>query len=117
MIEEATGAEVAELVAIGGGAASDLWLRILADASGKLLKRSETVEASCLGAAICAAAGDGWFPTIEAAAQSMSGHATAEFAPEQRNHARYAELLSIYRGLYPQLHNTCAKLARFAAGS
>jgi len=46
-----TGVAVAELVAIGGGAASDLWCDILAGVTGKAVLRSATVEASSLGAA------------------------------------------------------------------
>jgi len=84
--------------------------------SGKLVKRSETMEASCLGAGVWAAAGAGWFPNMEAAAESMSGAITEEIAPEPDHRSRYAELLGIYRELYPRLRETFAKLSRFAAG-
>ena len=46
---------------VGGGARSDLWCQIVADASGRDVKRLETVEASALGAAMAAATGAGWF--------------------------------------------------------
>jgi sugar (pentulose or hexulose) kinase len=115
MIEVETNAPVREFVAIGGGAASDLWCQIIADASGKLVRRSRTVEASSLGAANCAAAGAGWFPSPAAAAEAMCGEITRETEPCPKRAARYAELLGIYREIYPQLRGTFAKLARFAA--
>jgi len=115
MIEEATGIRVKEFVAMGGGAASQLWRQIVADASGKLVRRSETVEASSLGAAMCAAAGAGWFATPVEAAGAMSGAIAQETAPDAARSSRYRELLGIYRELYPQLKGTCARLARFVA--
>jgi xylulokinase len=116
MIEQRTGTEVRELVAIGGGAASDLWCQIVADASGKTVRRSDTVEASSLGAAVCAAVGAGWYASAAAAAEAMCGKITRCTEPNPSGRERYSELLDIYRGLYPQLRGTFAKLAGFADG-
>ena len=113
MIEQDAGVEVEEFVAIGGGAASDLWCQILADASGKPLRRSQTVEASSLGAAMCAAAGAGWFKSIPEAAQAMSGKISRTTEPSEPNVSRYAALLEIYRDIYPQLRQTYRQLADF----
>jgi len=115
MIQHDTGIRVQEFVAIGGGAASDLWCQIIADACGKPVKRSRTVEASSLGAAMCAAAGAGWFQSVAAAAEAMNGEITCETEPCARRQARYAELLEIYREVYPELRQTYRKLALFAA--
>ena len=57
MIEQETGLRVDEFVAIGGGSESDVWCQIIADTLGRPVKRSSTVEASSLGAAMCAC---GW---------------------------------------------------------
>jgi len=116
MIEEEAGVRVEEFVAIGGGAASALWRQILADATGKPVKRSATVEASSLGAAMCAALGAGWFPDARSAAKAMSGEITATAEPDPVRAPRYAELLEIYRGIYPQLRETYRKIASFTAG-
>lgn len=115
MIDEQTGVRIREFIAIGGGAASDLWCQIVADASGKTVRRSRTVEASSLGAAMCAAVGAGWFPSAMEAAGSMCGEITRETEPVPEQAARYGELLGIYREIYPQLRETFAKLARFTA--
>jgi xylulokinase len=113
MIEEETGERIGAYLAIGGGAASDLWLRIVADASGKTVQRSRTIEASSLGAAACAAAGAGWFANPANAAAAMCGEITSTIEPEPRNVARYAELLRVYREIYPRLRESFAQLARF----
>ena len=115
MVEEQTNIHVKEFVAMGGGASSDFWCQIVADASGKTVRRSKTIEASSLGAAICAAVGAGWFPTAAAAAESMCSEITRETSPSPENSRQYAELLGIYREIYPQLRETFSRLSRFAA--
>jgi sugar (pentulose or hexulose) kinase len=115
MIEQDAGIQVQEFVAIGGGAESDLWCQIVADACGRPIKRSRTVEASSLGAAMCAAAGAGWFHSVATAAGAMAGEIARETEPCAHRQVRYAELLKIYRDIYPSLRETDGKLARFAA--
>jgi xylulokinase len=117
MIEEATGIAVRDFIAIGGGAANDLWCQIMADATGKCIRRSRTLEASSLGAAICAAVGAGLYRTAQDAAQAMSDKVLSETEPSTENRARYAELLETYRELYGSLRGTFAKLADFRAGA
>ena len=112
-IERAT-QPIDHYVAIGGGAASDLWCQILSDCSGRAVKRSDTVEASSLGAAIAAAKGAGWFGTIAKASAAMAGKITKTFTPEPKAHARYTELLAIYRDLWPAVAGWNARIANFA---
>jgi sugar (pentulose or hexulose) kinase len=99
---------------VGGGSKSDLWCQIVADASGRDVKRLETPEASALGAAMAAAKGAGWFKTIPQAAAAMSGKPTRIFRPRSKDHARYQELLHIYMGLWPQVSEWNRKLQAFA---
>lgn len=113
MIENATGTSVEEFIAIGGGAASDLWCRIMADATGKCVRRSSTLEASSLGAAICAAVGTGMYASAKDAANAMCDKALRETRPCAENCTRYADLLSTYRELYHNLRETFTKLAHF----
>ena len=101
-------------VAIGGGSASPLWCQILADCSGRRVLRSETVEASSLGAAVAAAKGAGWFGSIADAAAAMAGQLTATYEPDARAHARYRELLAIYADLWPMISKWNARVASFA---
>ena len=82
-IARESGSDISHYVAIGGGAASDLWCRILADASGLPVNRLSTVEASSLGAGMAAAKGAGWYPSIGEAAKAMSGKPVACFEPDE----------------------------------
>jgi sugar (pentulose or hexulose) kinase len=111
MIEEAAGIAVEEFVAIGGGAASDLWCTILANVCGKPVLRSQSVEASSLGAAMCAASGAGWYPTVSDAAAAMCGQITRRTDPSPERQAHYAELAAIYRDIYPQLREIYRRLS------
>jgi xylulokinase len=60
------------IVAVGGGAASALWRRMIADATGLPLAVSGSLEASSLGAGMSAAVGAGWFAGFDEAAAAMS---------------------------------------------
>lgn len=114
-IEEATGETVDELVTIGGGAKSALMRRIIADATGKPVRVSSTVEASCLGAGMLAAARAGWFTSPAEAAEAMQGRTLMTVEPDPAQAPVYAELLGIYREIYPALRGTFARLAAFRA--
>ncbi|MGW5446227.1 xylulokinase [Streptomyces asiaticus] len=90
--------------AIGGGAASDTWLRILADVWGASIRRRSIVEeANSLGAAVTAAVGSGLVDGFEAA-RGLSD-VRAQFDPCADRHrdytARHQEFLDAYRGLEP----------------
>ncbi len=69
MAENGLGPE--RIVAVGGGAASGLWRRMLADATGLPLAVSGSLEASALGAGMSAAVGAGWRPGFAEAAAAM----------------------------------------------
>jgi len=113
LAQQASGQPFAHYVAIGGGARSDLWCQILADASARDVKRLETVEASSLGAAIAAAKGAGWFKSVPQAAAAMAGKPVKTFRPRRKPSARYQELLAIYTDLYPAIRGWNARLNAF----
>ncbi len=105
---------ISHYLAIGGGAKSKLWRQMLADASGKEVKISPTVEASALGAGMTAAFGAGWFESIEQAADSMS-RVSETITPRAETKAAYDELLSIYRELYHSGASINQRLVALAA--
>jgi sugar (pentulose or hexulose) kinase len=108
-----SGQPIDHYIAMGGGASSDLWSQILADASGRPVQRSTTVEASSLGAAMVAAKGAGWFASINDASAAMSSKPARTFEPDKARAARYAELLTIHASLWPALSDWNARLAAF----
>jgi xylulokinase len=89
----------------------------MADATARPVLRSTTVEASSLGAAMAAARGCGWFPTLAAASAAMKGETTRTFEPDAARSARYAELRAIYADLWPALSSWNARLATFVEGT
>jgi xylulokinase len=101
-VEKATGENIRELVAIGGGASSHLWRSILSDVTGKPVYTIKSTEASALGAAICAAMGAGWYRSFRTAASRMTS-LYRRIQPDRRNHKIYHDLTSRYRTLYPAL--------------
>ena len=83
-----SGATVDRIDAIGGGAASDVWLQILADVWGVPVRRRSIVEeANSLGAAVTAAVGLGLVDDF-GAARGLS-EVTAEFTPDDSRHTDY----------------------------
>jgi sugar (pentulose or hexulose) kinase len=99
---------------VGGGSKSDLWCQIVADASARDVKRLETSEASALGAAMAAAKGAGWFKSVALASAAMSGKPVKTFRPRTKESKVYAELLSIYQDLWPQMADWNARMQDFA---
>jgi xylulokinase len=106
---------ITHYAAVGGGSRSDLWCQILADASGRDVKRLETAEASALGAAMAASKGAGWYRTLADASAAMSSKPSQTFRPRTKNHRRYQELLGVYTELWPTLAGWNRKLAAFAS--
>lgn len=81
LVAQVTGSrQVKRIAATGGGARSDLWLRLKAEALGATVVRPAVAEPACLGAAIFAAAAAGVHTSIDAAAAAMVRPA-AEFTP------------------------------------
>ena len=111
-IENETGLKIKEYLAIGGGANSQSWVQMLADASGKNVLISDTVEASSLGAAMIAAQGVGWFGTIKEAAENMSGK-TKLINPNPANKTKYEDLIDIYQHVYESNKKINKSLVKF----
>jgi xylulokinase len=89
---------------------------MLADATGKHVAISETVEASALGAAMIAGYGVGWFASFGEAAEAMSGKTTI-VEPDPKVRQTWDELLEIYRRLFPDNEKTFDDLVDFAVKS
>ncbi len=106
---------ITHYAAVGGGSKSDLWCQILADASGRDVKRLETAEASALGAAMAASKAAGWYRTITSASAAMSGKPSRTFRPRTKETKRYQELLAIYSELWPKISEWNSRLVDFAA--
>jgi xylulokinase len=113
-LEEESNMNIHEYLAIGGGARSHFWTQMLADASGKEVLISDTVEASSLGAAMIAAYASGWFDSIDEAAKTMSSQSEL-IRPDPGKKDSYAELLGIYKKMYSSTASINKELVGFAS--
>ncbi len=95
------------LRAIGGGARSDLWLQIIADATGEAVTRiAEPRLAGALGAALLGAVATGALPDLTAIKARI--HTEATFEPRPEHAPTYAAGLAAFQSLAPAL----SRLAR-----
>src|SRR6185437_6540608 len=110
-----------ELFASGAASKGDLLIALEKEAAaspiganGRPIQRSDTVEASSLGAAIAAAKGAGWHRTIAEGVAAMAGKPVRTFEPDPKRAARYAELRAIHAELWPRLADWNGRLSSFA---
>lgn len=92
------GAAPREIVLAGGGARSGLWRQIVADVFGLPVRPLAVGEQSAFGAALLAGGGIGLFDPAEAALAWAAYGEPVE--PDPRHHARYRELLALFRAAY-----------------
>jgi xylulokinase len=98
-----------ELRASGGGTRSPLWRQIVADVLGAPMSLTGTSEGAAAGAAILAAVGAGWYPSVEAACAAL---VKVSDVTEPGPHAgAYDASYAVYRDLYPALRGSFTRLA------
>jgi xylulokinase len=107
LVQQAT--HIEEVRASGGGAASRLWLQIIADVLGVAVRPVATPEGAAHGAALLAATGAGSFVGV-AEACDAAVRTGAPFEPSE-DATIYAEAYEIYRRLYPGLRSGFVALA------
>jgi len=108
---ERAGVGVEVLRAVGGGAASDRWLRLIADVTGLPVERSRNAETATLGAALVAGVGAGVYSSPGDAVQAATGISTA-FAPDGAHHAAYLERLALLQDLGAPVVRALRRLQR-----
>lgn len=101
LLESGTGTNIREILLYGGAAQNRLWCQTLANITGRRVKASTDIEASALGAAMCAAWGIGSFPTLELAVVTM-GAPYKNFAPVETLYAFHDRL---YKGVYQEFYD------------
>jgi xylulokinase len=96
------GMEVSEIRSLGGGARSDLWCQIKADAMNVRVAVVEETEQALKGAAILAGVGAGAFTDLESASKDMVA-IRKTYEPNGANAAVYAAGRKKYEALYEAL--------------
>jgi xylulokinase len=110
VVEATVGAPVDRIYASGGPANIALWNTIKANVLNRPLVIPQVTHAACLGAALLAALGAGWWADAGQAAAAMVQIAQV-VEPDPRPAARYDALFALYTSLYPQLRGAYAQLA------
>lgn len=93
------GKVIDKVIAIGGGAKSELWLQIQADVFDAAVIKPNSEQGPGMGAAMLAAYGAGWFETLqECASVFLEDAKRVEPIPE--NVEKYKELFKLYKSVY-----------------
>lgn len=95
----AAGKTVDTIISIGGGAKNPLWLQMQADIFQANVVALENEQGPGLGAAMLAAVGSGWFPTLDVCGEIFVKHAKV-YTPSASAGERYEELFRIYQQVY-----------------
>ncbi len=102
VVEASTGSTADDLHLGGGGARSDIWCQIRADALAKTFRRAKVLDAGTVGAAIIAGLGSGSMPSLAAATERLVAF-DRTFEPDPRARAYYDDKFGKYRELYARL--------------
>jgi xylulokinase len=92
-----------EIRVVGGGAASDTWMQIKADVTGRRMRRVLVKEATALGAGLLAGVAAGIFADLNDAVKRSVSLADEPFEPNAAVRDRYDESYDQYRELYAAL--------------
>lgn len=93
-----------EVRVVGGGAKSELWLQMKADATGRVLNTLAYPEATALGAAMLAGVAEGTFASLDEAAERVVELGDT-YEPNAANKPAYDEAYGTYRTLYAALED------------
>jgi len=110
-LEQAVGQPITSIRAVGGGARSPLWIRIITDITGRPVRVCADPEVSAAGAAVLARG----FLNRAACASDSPKPATIplgrEVLPDPSTKAGYDALFGVYRQMYPALRKLFYDLA------
>jgi autoinducer 2 (AI-2) kinase len=102
ILTEVCGQGPAEIRFAGGPSRGKLWPQILADVLGIPVEVPPVLEATSLGAALCAFVGAGVYGNLEEAVTATTG-TPRRFEPDPANHAIYDEAYARWRALSAHL--------------
>lgn len=104
----------AEIRMIGGGARSDLWGQMVADATGVPVVRPQVREAAAYGAAVLAGVATGVFESVSHATAAVPVHDT--LVPAATETAYYRERMELFIQACQALRSTWERLAGRSGG-
>jgi len=107
------GVPVETVRAIGGGARSPLWRRIVSDVTDTTQEYVADPLGSPLGGAFLAGIGTAVFDGLDTLADAVEVSGRTE--PDSDRHATYDEYYQVYRDLYPQARESMHRLAELGS--
>jgi xylulokinase len=100
---------VTSVITYGGSTRSPLWNQTFADILNKKTYVSSQSETTAVGAAMCAAAGAGFYPDVASAGKGMAQRMT-EVSPDKDHAGFYDEFYrEVYEGIYDGMEKRIAK--------
>jgi len=94
------GIKTNKVIASGGGARSPLWLKIQADIFNQEVYTTKMTEQACMGAAIMAGVGSGYYSSIQEACNQVVRYNSEPVLPDHNNAKIYDYYFEIYKELY-----------------
>lgn len=108
------GIDVQEISIAGGATNSPLYLQIHADVSNLPIYVPNVLQAPCLGSAILASVGSGYYSNIQEAAKNMV-HYNKCIEPIQENHEKYQAFTERYMEAYPLFQSWMKRITNHAS--
>lgn len=100
LIQSQRGKDFENIISIGGGAKSDIWLQIQADIFNKDIICLDEEQGPAMGAAMLAAQGLKWYSSFDALSQEWI-KIKKKFLPDSENVEFYEKIYKNYQAIYP----------------
>lgn len=111
-ILRASGKQIDRVISIGGGAKNETWLQMQADVFNAEMVKLESEQGPAMGAAMLAAYGCGWFPSLQDCAREFLRPARA-YSPDPEAVQVYDKLFGLYQSVYGATRELGAALSAF----
>ncbi|PHK50116.1 xylulokinase [Staphylococcus edaphicus] len=107
------GKTITSVTSIGGGAQSDFWLQLQADIFNTKIKKLKHEEGPCMGAAMLAALGLGWYEHVADITKHFIKYEYV-FEPDSKRHKQYMAYFELYQAVYQQTQSITAQLLKIS---
>ena len=111
-IFRSSGKTIDSIISIGGGAKNETWLQMQADIFDAKIEKLTSEQGPGMGAAMLAAYGCGWYPSLKECAQTFIQTAKTYY-PIPENVEAYKKLFTIYQQVYTQTKDLNEQLREF----
>jgi xylulokinase len=111
-IFRSSGKTIDSVISIGGGAKNETWLQMQADIFNAKIEKLTSEQGPGKGAAMLAAYGCGWYPSLKECAEVFIQTAKTYY-PIEENVQAYKKLFTIYQQVYKQTKELNEQLREF----